>query len=26
MEEITSSVDKYVARAHRYRRELRRVD
>jgi carbonic anhydrase/acetyltransferase-like protein (isoleucine patch superfamily) len=26
MEEITNSVEKYVARARRYRRELRRVD
>ena len=26
MEEITNSVEKYVARAHRYRRQLRRVD
>jgi len=26
MEEITSSVEKYVARATRYRRELRRID
>jgi carbonic anhydrase/acetyltransferase-like protein (isoleucine patch superfamily) len=26
VEEITNSVEKYVARAHRYRRELRRID